>query len=183
MNKILVVDDEVKTCSLLKRFLESKGHAIIISNSGTHALEMVKDREPDIMLLDLKLPDMNGIEVLKKTKEINPATMVIICTAYGDFASAIDAIRLNASDYIVKPIDLERVHFRILNCIEKLELQRKIKLYETILPVCCVCKKIRDDAHKEHGTGKWKAMEDYLSEKANVDVSHGYCPDCLKTIY
>lgn len=180
MNKILVVDDEVKTCDLIKRFLTAKGLNIITSNSGEDALEKVKDEKPDIMLLDQKMPGMHGMNVLKKTREICPETMVIINTAYGDLASAIDAIRLNAYDYIIKPVNLEALHFRVLRCIEKLKLKRKIRLYENILPVCCVCKKIRDDADKKPGTGEWMTMEDYMSEKANIDISHGYCPECFK---
>ena len=135
------------------------------------------------MLLDLKMPDMDGMVVLRKTREISPETMVIIHTAYSDLASAIDAVRLNACDYVLKPVNLEELHFRVLRCVEKLKLQRKIKLYEKILPVCCVCKKIRDDTDKAPGTGKWMTMEDYLSKKADIDVSHGYCPESLKETY
>ncbi len=183
MSTILIVDDEVKTCELLKRFLESKGYKVITSNNGEDALEKVRNVNPDIMLLDQKMPGMEGMEVLRKTGEINPATMIIICTAYGDLASAIDAIRLNAFDYVLKPVDLEDIHFRVLRCIEKLELQRKVKLYEKMLPVCCVCKKIRDDADKEPGTGEWMTMESYMCEKAKIDVSHGFCPECFKKTY
>src|SRR3972149_8250346 len=141
MIKILIVDDEVKTCELLERFLVKKRYSIITSINGKDALEKVRNEKPEIMLLDLKLPDMDGMVVLRKSREISPETMVIIHTACGGLASAIDAVRLNASDYVLKPVNLEELHFRVLRCVEKLKLQRKIKLYEKILPVCCVCKK------------------------------------------
>jgi DNA-binding NtrC family response regulator len=183
MSRILVVDDEVKACDLLKRYLESKGYDVITSNNGEDALEKLRREKPEIILLDLKMPDMDGVEVLRKARGISPETMVIIHTAYGNLASAIDAIRLNASDYVLKPVNLEELHFRVLRCIEKLKLQRKIMLYEKMLPVCCVCKKIRDDTNKEHGAGKWMLMDVYLSEKADIDVSHGYCPECFKETF
>ena len=183
MKKILVVDDEVKTCDLIKRFLTAKGFNVITSSSGEDALKKVRNENPDIMLLDQKMPGMDGMDVVKKVRKICPETMVIINTAYGDLASAINAIRLNASDYVLKPVNLEELHFRVLRCIEKLKLKRKIKLYEKILPVCCVCKKIRDDTNKEPGTGEWVTMEDYMSEKADIDVSHGYCPECFKETF
>ncbi|ODS31284.1 MAG: two-component response regulator [Candidatus Scalindua rubra] len=180
MNKILIVDDEAGASKFLERFLERKGYDVITSDNGEDALEKVKNEKPDIILLDIRMPGMGGMDVLKETRKISPETMVIIHTGYGDLTSAIDAIRFNANDYVLKPCNFEELHFRVRRCIEKLELQRKIKLYEKILPVCCVCKKIRDDTNMEHGTGKWTAMEVYMSEKANIDVSHTFCPECFK---
>ena len=182
MNKILIVDDEIKTCKLIKEYLETKMYSVVTSSNGKDALEKVKNEKYSVVLLDIRMPGMDGIEVLKNIKEISPETMVIIHTGCRDIDFAIDAIRLNVSDYILKPAKLEELYFRIFHCAEKLELQRKIKLYEKILPVCCVCKKIRDDTNRERGTGKWMIMETYMSEKANIEVSHGYCPECLKSV-
>jgi hypothetical protein len=61
-----------------------------------------------------------------------------------------------------------------------MELERKIKLYENILPVCCVCKKVRDDTGREPGKGKWVQMEDYLLNKGKIEVTSTYCPECAK---
>jgi len=166
MSKILVVDDEVKACGLLKRFLETRGLNVDTSNNGEDAIEKVKSEKPNVMLLDIRMPGMNGLEVLKKAKEISPETIVIIHTAQSDIETAIEAIRHGASDYVLKSCNLDELHWRVLRCIEKFELQRKIKLYEKILPVCCVCKKIRDDTNKAHGTGEWMAMEDGLRKEA-----------------
>jgi len=62
-------------------------------------------------------------------------------------------MRLNADDCLLKPCEDEEMHFRVASCLEKLELKEKIKLYEDILPICCLCKKIQDDANRELGTG------------------------------
>ena len=122
------------------------------------------------------------ISVLKKAKELDPDTMVIIITGYGDLTSAIDALRLDADDYLLKPCDPDEIHFRVRRCIEKLQLKRKVRIYENILPVCCDCKKVRDDTGKEPGTGCWLSLENYISDKTKTKVTSTYCPDCAKKL-
>ena len=109
--------------------------------------------------------------------------MVIILTGHEDIELTIDALRLKADDYLIKPCSTEELLFRVKQSLEKLELKRKIKVYEEILPVCSVCKKIRDDAGKESGTGEWKPMESYIHEKAGLMVSHSFCPECAEAYY
>ena len=71
MAKILVVDDEVKICELLQRFFEKKGYTVITANSGMDAIEKVQNESPDVMLLDIRMPGMDGVEVLKCVREFN----------------------------------------------------------------------------------------------------------------
>jgi len=68
----------------------------------------------------------------------------------------------------------------VSKCLEKLELKRKLKLYEDILPVCCVCKKIRDDSGRDPGSGNWIQMENYIRDMGGVEVTATYCPECAK---
>ena len=68
------------------------------------------------------------------------------------------------------------------HCLKKLELQRKIKLYEEILPVSCVCKKIRDDTGKKPGTGEWVSVEKFIWKKARLEISSTYCPACAQKL-
>jgi len=84
-----------------------------------------------------------------------------------------------ADDYLLKPCEPEELSFRISSCIEKLELKRKVSAYETLLPVCCVCKSIRDDAGKDVGAGEWISMEEYLLTKSKIAISPTYCPECI----
>ena len=123
---------------------------------------------------------VDGMGVLKKAKEKNPESIVIILTGFGDLISAIDALRLEADDYLLKPCEPEELSFRISSCLEKLELKRKVKAYETIVPVCCVCKSIRDDTGKEIGTGRWMPVEEYILTKSKIAISASYCPECIK---
>jgi len=134
----------------------------------------------DMVITDLAMEKINGIGMLKKTKEVSPDTMVIILTGYGNLNSAIEAIRSDADDYILKPCEPLKIGTRVSQCFEKFELALKIKSYENILPVCCVCKKIRDDSGREPGTGKWLELESYIRDKGGIDVTSSYCPECAR---
>lgn len=193
-HSILLVDDEEIIRKTISADLRDKGYNVAVAESGEEALKALqkaKDKDVngrsaarpssyDLVITDLKMELIDGIQVLKTVKEISPETMVIILTGYGNLQSAIDAIRLHADDYVLKPCNIEELDFRIAHCLKRREIQRKIKLYEKILPVCCVCKKIRDDAGVRHGTGEWMDMEVYIRDKAGIDVSHGYCPECAE---
>jgi len=120
------------------------------------------------------------ILVFGEAKEVDTHICVIILTGFGDIGSAIDALRLGANDYLLKPCDNEELVLRINNCLEKQDLQKKIKMYEDILPICCYCKKIRDDSGKEPGSGKWLEVADYFHKKVGVSMTHGMCPQCYE---
>lgn len=114
MTKILVVDDEVKNCELLRRFFEKKDYTIITTNSGMDAIEMVQNESPDIMLLDIRMPGMDGIEVLKCVREFNKKIGIIMVTAVMDEDIAKSAMKLGADEYITKPIDLVYLETHVL---------------------------------------------------------------------
>ena len=98
----------------------------------------------------------------------------------GDMGSAIQALRNQADDYMLKPCESEEIFFRVKRCLEKLELTRKINLYQKILPMCCVCKKIRDDGGKKPGTGDWISIEKFIHDQAKLDITSSYCPECAR---
>lgn len=123
---------------------------------------------------------IGGIEVFKTAREKYPQQAVFILTGYGELDSAINALRLGAGDYLLKPYNYEELLLRIGSCLEKRELQRKIKLYENILPICCECGKIRDNEGCERGRGRWFSVEQYFHKKLNLRSRHGYCDDCGK---
>jgi YesN/AraC family two-component response regulator len=179
---ILLVDDDPIITEGTGNDIKEKGYQVTTADCGEKAIELLEKTTFDLVITDLVMESIGGIEVLESTKEINPETMVIILTGFGDMTSAIDALRLNADDYMLKPCEPEEMYFRVSRCLEKLELKRKIKVYEDILPVCCVCKNIRDDAGKEQGTGTWMSMEKYMREKAGIRTSHTYCSECFKKL-
>ncbi|MBL7179635.1 MAG: response regulator [Desulfobacterales bacterium] len=178
--KILLVDDDPFILQSIAVALEQEGYHVATAANGKQAIELIEEKKFDLVLTDLVMDTIDGIGVLKKAKEKDPDTIVIILTGFGDLLSAIEALRLDADDYLLKPCEPEELSFRISSCLEKLELKRKIRLYETIVPVCCVCKSIRDDTGKEVGTGEWMPVEEYILTKARIAISPTYCPDCVK---
>ena len=179
---ILLVDDEEIILKSLGRDLRTEGYDVITAENGESALAELKEKRFDLIITDLMMEGLDGIQLLKQAKKSASGIPVIILTGYGDMSSAIDALRLGADDYMLKPCNVEELFFRVSNCLEKNELKRKIKFYENILPICSVCKKIRDDTGKEQGKGEWMTVEDYIKSKTGVLFSHGYCNECGKEI-
>ncbi|MCF8084382.1 MAG: response regulator [Deltaproteobacteria bacterium] len=177
---ILLVDDEPTITKIIGSYLERYGHEITTADNGEKAIEWLNRSSFDLVITDLIMTPVSGIEVLKASKRIHPETMVILLTGFGNMDSVIEALRLDADDYLLKPFDLEEMYFRVSRCLEKLKLRRKIKVYERILPVCCICKRIRDDRGRAPGTGEWMSMEKYMYREAKVDITSTYCPECKK---
>lgn len=107
MNKILVIDDEKATLSMFRLFLEAYGYRVLTAQDGASGLKIFKSEKPAVVLTDIKMPGMDGLEVLQKIKEIDPQTEVIVITGHGDADLAEQALKLNALDFIPKPIKKE----------------------------------------------------------------------------
>lgn len=101
--KILIVDDEKASRKSLKDILKLEGYSVTAKENGEDALAVLESDDFDLMLLDLKMPGMSGLEVLEKTVEIAPKTKIIMLTAHGSLESAIEALRHGAHDYLLKP--------------------------------------------------------------------------------
>ena len=179
-NTILLVDDDPFILEGIGEDLENQGFKVTRADSGDRALELLAETDFDLVVTDLVMEDVDGIQVLKKAKDLNAHTMVIILTGYGNMKSAIEALRHEADDYLLKPCESEELLYRVKQCLEKAELSRKIKLYQAILPMCCVCKKIRDDRLTEPGKGNWVAVEQFIHDRANLDITSSYCPECAQ---
>jgi DNA-binding response OmpR family regulator len=106
MKKILVVDDEIAICNLLKDFLAAKGYEVYTALDGRTAITKLKKDRPHIVLLDIMMPGMDGIETLRAIKKINPRVVVIMITAIADNELGLRTLKLGAYDYICKPFDL-----------------------------------------------------------------------------
>lgn len=176
--RILIVDDDKLILKIMAASLESKGYKVTAASSGEEAIQILDHEMFDLVVTDLVMAGVDGISVLKKAKECDSETSVLILTGHGDLESAISALRLKAEDYLLKPCEPEVLFFRIEKCLERRYLARKVKLYEKFLPACCVCGKIRDDTGVEPGTGHWLPFDEYVLKRAGVSVSHAYCPAC-----
>ncbi len=184
MNKyrILLVDDDRLILKAMSLSIKNKGYRVTTACSGEEAIDILSKEHIDLVITDLVMEQVGGIDVLRKAKEIDSEIMVIILTGYGDITSAIEALRSDADDYLLKPCEDEEIYFKIAGLLEKQDLRRKIKIYEKILPVCSVCKQIRDDTDKVHGTGDWMSLENYVCKKSGMEFSHTYCPVCKKKV-
>ena len=113
MGVILVVDDEVEVVDFLCNFLRRFNLSVIKATEGKGALETFKKNNPAWVLLDIKIPDISGLELLKEFKKINPDVKVIMITGRDDKESQVEAKKLGALDYLIKPLDLEELHNKI----------------------------------------------------------------------
>jgi len=115
--RILVVDDEPAVRDSLSEWLREDGYEVDAAASGNEAVEKVKTRDWNVMLLDLKMPGMDGIETLKQVKEISPDTEIIMVTAFATVDTAVEAMRQGAFDYLVKPVEPEELDLQIKKII------------------------------------------------------------------
>jgi PAS domain S-box-containing protein len=124
-----VIDDEASTRDLLKMSLESDGYTVFVAEDGPKGLEIFARENPPVVLTDIKMPGMDGIEVLRRVKEQSPDTEVIVITGHGEMNLAIQALQLEASDFISKPISDEGLAVALRRAEEKIWLREKLKEY------------------------------------------------------
>jgi two-component system, NtrC family, nitrogen regulation response regulator NtrX len=128
MSKILVIDDERSIRNTLKDILEYEKHEIELAEDGIKALDKVKANGFDIILCDIKMPGMDGIEVLEKLVELTPDTPVVMISGHGNIDTAVESIKKGAFDYIEKPLDLNRLLITIRNAMDKSNLVTETKI-------------------------------------------------------
>lgn len=110
MAKILIVDDAAFMRMMIKDILSKNGYEIVgEAADGSQAVQLYQDTQPDLVTMDITMPEMDGITALKEIKKVNPQAKVIMCSAMGQQAMVIDAIQAGAKDFIVKPFQADRV--------------------------------------------------------------------------
>jgi two-component system response regulator HydG len=119
LEKILIIDDDVDICVLLKRFLERNGYEVKTSFKGQEGLQQFANADFDVVLTDFRLPDMDGIDVLKSIKKSKPNVPVIVITGYSDVGQAVKVIRLGAFEYVTKPIFPEEILMLVKDALDK----------------------------------------------------------------
>ena len=129
MKKVLVVDDEPKLRKLLQLILSEIDLLPLSAASGEEALEIVEEESPEIVITDLKMPGMDGMELLRKIKNLHPEIPVVIITAFGTIDSAVEAIKEGAEDYITKPFEVEDIQVKIGKILKFLEERKKAEYF------------------------------------------------------
>ncbi|MFC1480396.1 response regulator [Candidatus Omnitrophota bacterium] len=120
--KILIIDDSLEMCRLLQDFLTTEGYEAIMAHSAQEGFEKLKKEKPKVVLLDIKMPETDGIDTLKHIKRINKNICVIMITGVMDENMAKKALKLGAMDYVTKPCDFNHLRtvllVKILSCLE-----------------------------------------------------------------
>ena len=133
MAKILVIDDEESIRNMLKMVLEADGYVVFTAEDGPHGLEVFKKHSPEIVLLDVRMPGMDGVEVLRRIRAVEPDAEVIIVTGHGDMEMAVECLRKDASNFLTKPVSDEVLTHALKRSLERLAMKQKIKAYTTNL--------------------------------------------------
>jgi two-component system response regulator AtoC len=131
--KILVIDDEKLLRWSLQQSLSKDGYTVLTAETGSEGLKIFKDEMPEIVLLDINLPDISGVTVLEQIMEINRDTIVFMITAYSDVATAVRTVKLGAYDFIEKPFNMDKLNILIEKASETISLRKDVSTYRHIL--------------------------------------------------
>ena len=155
METILVIDDNKNMQVILHNILTDAGYQTISAETGNNGIKELKHNLPDLILLDIRLPEMNGLDVLKKIKNFDKELLVIMITAYGDIKTAVEAMKLGAYDYVTKPFVNEDLILTIQKALNTRELSREIK---------CLRKKLNTKSETAKTMGSSPAIQKVLKQ-------------------
>lgn len=186
---IMVVDDTPTNLGVLFTALKNAGYKVLLDSNGQSALDTIARLRPDIILLDVMMPNIDGFEVCRQLKAnaLTRGIPVIFMTALTDSVDEVKGLQLGAADYITKPFKVETVLARISTHLTLRNLQRDlqqrnaalqealdtIKTLSGLVPICAWCgKQIKNEE------GEWVGVESYLKEYHDVEFTHSMCPVC-----
>jgi two-component system response regulator AtoC len=125
---ILVADDDASIRSLLKQLLADEGYPVLEAATGSEVVEQVREASPDLVIMDVRMPELDGIEALQKVKASSPHTAVLIMTAFGSSNAAIKAMELGAFDYITKPFELDKISHTVKRAFQYQDLTQEVEV-------------------------------------------------------
>ena len=185
MSQILIIDDEKAIRKTLSEILSYEGYKIDDAENGEEGLKKIKEKNYDVILCDIKMPKVDGLEFLEKAKEINPDVPIIMISGHGTIETAVEAVKKGAFDYVAKPPDLNRLLITIRNAMDKQTLvtetkvlKRKVSKVQEMIGESTALKKIKDTIEKvaptdarvlitgENGSGK-ELVARWMHEKSN----------------
>jgi YesN/AraC family two-component response regulator len=195
---VLYVEDEPTTRETVSAMLERQIRTVYQAGDGKAGLQAFKAHRPEVVITDIRMPVMGGLDMAREIRVLAPRTHIIVTTAHNDTDFFLDAIDIGIDQYVLKPVNRDRLFEAIRKCQEILGLERtitfkdaeqkrlikelqqalaSIKTLSGLIPICASCKKIRDDQ------GYWNQLEAYISEHSSAEFSHGICPDCAVKMY
>ena len=195
---ILCVEDEPVAREHMLKILRRRGREVAAARNGKEGLAMFRRQAFEVVVTDIRMPVMDGLSMARQMKELNRDVKIVVTTAFTDLSYLMDAIDLGVDQYVLKPVEINRLMAAIDRCAENIatrnqarryqterdkllaELQAaldKVKLLSGFLPICASCKRIRDDQ------GYWQQIESYIRDHSEAEFSHGICPDCARKLY
>ena len=210
--RILVVDDEPDMCWALENILRPAGYAVTTTTRGAEAIQKAQERFFNLALLDIRLPDTEGIELVAPLKEMHPDIAVIVITGYASLETAVRALNEGASVYLTKPLNLDEM---LATAREVLEKQRLVmenrRLLQELQRELAERKRVEEERERliaelqealanikilrglipicasckriRDDEGYWQQVEVYIQDRSEARFSHGLCPDCIKKLY
>ena len=124
-DNICIVDDEPAILNTLSSILEDEGYQISVAKSGVEALKLIRGEQPDLVILDIWMPELDGLETLKKLRQQFPTLLVVMMSGHGSIETAVKATKLGAYDYLEKPLDLEKVTILVRNALHQRKLEEE----------------------------------------------------------
>lgn len=128
MRKILIIDDEPDIRGILSKVFSMANFSVVTAENGKQGLKKFQNKNPDVVILDMHLPDMHGLEVLGKIKKMDNSIPVIVLTAYGEISQAVRAVKMGAFDYLTKPVPNKKLILSVNHAIENLALKEQVKI-------------------------------------------------------
>ncbi|UCF06983.1 MAG: sigma-54-dependent Fis family transcriptional regulator [bacterium] len=160
--RILIIDDEKAIRWSLGEAMQTMGYEFSEADKGKKGIKLFKDDPADLVILDLKLPDINGISVLKKLKAIDQDVPVIMMTAYGEVTTAVEALKSGAYDFLLKPFQLEKIKVAVRNALESSRMKAELQ---------DIKKKERETYNFENFLGKSELMKDVFNKVKKIGKS------------
>ena len=130
MSTILVIDDQKTVCYSLQRLLQAEGYEVVTETNGEKAMELVAGISPDLVIMDVRMPEIDGLDALGRIKESHPEVQVIMMTAFSTTEKAIQAMKLGAYDYLLKPFDNDELLIRVRGAIKAKELVKEVVTFD-----------------------------------------------------
>lgn len=168
--KILIVDDDHSIIELLKVALGDAGYSVAVGYNGEQGLKKFQTENPDLLLVDYKMPDMNGIELISKIKQLNPRVQSILMTAFGTEEVAIEAVRQGINDYLKKPFELDELIKIIETHLEKAPKRAEAvkEKISTLEKVVTISRKLLEFYHAMGEKNRLKILEMLKIKEMNV---------------
>jgi YesN/AraC family two-component response regulator len=175
-HSILLIDDEENLLETVSDDLSHEGYSVVTASNGVEGIKKYKENPYDLVITDIVMDGMDGIEVSREIKNLNPKTEVIILTGYGETHLAVVALKLDVFGFILKPCINAELTKKVSDCFLKIENNRKGEILTEDITQCNHCKNIRLDGYAINEM--WVNPSSLFSEKASITFVCGVCPEC-----